>query len=241
MRVFKKINNIISSDAARDTSNELIKNAIGALMKDPVAFLELVKQSKLVPSMLRDAIFMECFQVFLLNSYDFDEYKQEFVDDNMTSFAVALAEVSPNEESGYKGDLDKLNEYAKRIIKIIDDCGTIQKSFYIACLARAVRSKKIDANKFFKLSHCIRNLTEEDLLLLNKSVSTDVVDSEEDYIDDFRALGLMRDVAGGFIYTKRAFELKKYALDYECKVDIPDKFQERYKPITFEPIGDDGI
>ena len=34
---------------------------------------------------------------------------------NMTSFAIASADASPNEESGYEGNPDKLQEYAKRI------------------------------------------------------------------------------------------------------------------------------
>ena len=123
----------------------------------------------------------------------------------------------------------------------MDDCGTIQKTYYTACFARAVRNKGIDSNMFFKLSHCIRSLTEEDFLLLKKSITTNVIDSDEDYIEDFRALGLMRDVDGRFAYTKRAFELNKYALDYEGKVEIPDHFPERFRPITSEPISEDEI
>ena len=236
MNKFKKINNIIKSDAVNEASGELFKDAIGALMNGPIAFIELINQSRLVPSMIRDAIFMDCFQVFLLNAYEFDVDKQEFIDENMTSFAVALAEASPNGESGYEGNPQVLQEYAKRIIKVIDDCGTIQKAYYIACLARAVKYKLIDANKFFKLSHCVRSLTEEDLLFLNKSITNDVINANEEYIDDFRALGLMMDVDGGFAYTKRAFELKKYALNYDGENEIPNVYPERFKPITYTPI-----
>lgn len=46
-------------------------------------------------------------------------------------------------------------------------------------------------------------------------------------MDDFRGQGLMYEVDGGFAYSKRAFQLLKYALEYEGTVCIPDKFPER--------------
>ena len=241
VNVIKNAKGILMSDTSREYSTELAKNAISALMLDPVAAWDLIGNIKNGPSIVRDGIFMECFQVFLLNSCEYDTDRQEFVENNLDSFVVALAEVSPNLASNYQGNEEQLNEYAKRLIKLIDDCGTIQKSYYIACLARAVRAKVIDVNKFFKLCHCIRSLTEEDLLFLRIHITTDIISDDEEYIDDYRSLGLMKDVDGGFSYTKRAFELKKYALEYEGQVKIPDSFPERFKPITTEAISKDDI
>ncbi len=229
------------SDSAEDTTGEIFKDAVGALQKDPISAWSLIKNMKNLPSTLRDSIFMECLQVFLLNSYTFDLEKQEFVGDNLISLTVALAEASPNQEAGYAGNPEALREYAKRIVKLIDDCGTIQKAYYIACLTRAIRSHSIDTTKYFKLCHCIRNLTEEDLLFLKSHISKNIITTDEDYIDDFRALGLLKDVDDGFAYTKRAFELKKYALDYEGNVVMPETFPERYRPITMEPISTDEV
>lgn len=240
-KIIKSVKGIIMPDSTKDTAGEIFKDAVGALQKDPISAWSLIKNMKNLPSALRDSIFMECLQVFLLNSYPFDLDKQEFVGDNLISLAIVLADASPNQEAGYAGNPEVLREYAKRIVKLIDDCGTIQKAYYLACLTRALTSRAIDTKKYFKLCQCIRNLTEEDLLFLKSHISQNIITTDEDYIDDFRALGLLKDVDDGFAYTPRAFELKKYALNYEGNVIIPASFPERYKPITMEPISKEDI
>lgn len=141
--------------------------------------------------------------------------------------ANSLAEVSPNDEANYAGDPDKLHEYSKRIVKLIDDCGTIQKAVYLANISRAFAQHEIDKRLFFKLGQCIRMLTEEDLLFLRENIKEGTISGENDYIDDFMGLGLMYNVDGGFHYSLRAFRLLEHALNYEGKVRIPDKFPER--------------
>ena len=37
----------------------------------------------------------------------------------------------------------------------------------------------------------------------------------------------MYEVDAGFAYSKRAFQLSKYALNYERNISIPEKFPER--------------
>lgn len=131
--------------------------------------------------------------------------------------------------------------YAKRLIKLIDDCGTKQKAYYLACLARALLSKQIDTQKFFQLSRCIRNLTEEDLLFLSERIEPGNISRDEDYVDDYRALGLIYETDEGFSYSKRAFELKKYALCYETHIEIPDSFPPKYEPFVGQAISGDEI
>lgn len=70
-------------------------------------------------------------------------------------------------------------------------------------------------------------LTEEDLLFLKNSVTETTVSEFGDYVDDFRGQGLMYEVDVGFAHSKRAFQLLKFALDYEGTVRIPEKFPER--------------
>ncbi len=241
LKIIKNAKGILTSETAKEELTEIGKGAISSLQLDPVAALEMIKKLHNLPSAVRDGIFIENLQVFLLNSCEYDSDKQEFVDKTLTSFVRALAEVSPNEEAGYIGDPDRLTEYAKRIVKMIDDCGTVQKSFYLACLARAVRAKFISSSEFFKFAHCIRNLTEEDLLFLKRNITRDVISDDVEYIDDFRALGLMKDVDGGFAYTERAFKLVKYSLDYEGHLELPEKYPDRFRPITAEPISDEQI
>lgn len=241
MNFIKNVKGIVMSDAAKDYLPEMVKNAIGALTGDPLSALEMIKNVKSFPAAVRDGIFMECLQIFLLNSCEYDTENQEFVDKNLSAFVIALAEAGPNEATGYEGDPERLTEYAKRLIKLIDDCGTIQKSYYIACLARAVRAKYITASQFFKFSHCIRSLTEEDLLFLKNHIGKEVISTDDEYIDDYRALGLMKDVDGGFAYTERAFKVVKYALDYEGNLELPDSYPERFTPITAQGISDEAI
>ena len=240
-KIIENSKGIVMSDSIKDVAVELVEDLIGVLQKSPVESLKLFYDIKNANSKIRDGIFLECFLVFLLNSAEYDVKKQEFVNLKMDSFVKMLAESSPNYESGYQGNPELLNEYAKRIIKIIDDCGTIQKSYYIACLARAVRYKRIDVNKFFKLSHCVRNLTEEDLFFLSNNLTDKIISEDEEYIDDFKSLGLMKDVEGGFAYTGRAFDLRNYALNYEAHPLIPNSLPKRYMPSTSASIDEKEI
>ena len=241
MCIIKK-NNIRQLNNTTSLFSDMFEEVITALtQRDPISAIDVIKKIRATPSAIRDSIFMDCFQVFLLNSYEPDSVTGKIVDNNIKSFIEALADASPNLESGYKGDPDRLTEYAKRIVKVIDDCGTIQRAYYLACLARAVRGKHIDANKFFKLSHCICSLTEEDLVYLNKNIAPGLIDTDNEYIDDFRALGLMKEISGGFEYTKRAYELKKFALDYEGNIQIPDTFTERLMAHNTEPLSAEAI
>lgn len=227
LNMLSTLKNTVSSGTARDTAKDFYHNILDVFSLDPVAALDLVKGVKNLPSTIRDGIFFECFETYILNLNKYDDKKKAFVEDNLKNMAISLAEVSPNDEAGYEGDPDKLHEYSKRIVKLIDDCGTIQKAVYLANISRAFAKHEIDKRLFFKLGQCIRMLTEEDLLFLRENVKEGTISGESDYIDDFRGLGLMYEVDGGFSYSPRAFKLLEYALDYEGKVSVPEKFPER--------------
>ena len=102
-------------------------------------------------------------------------------------------------------------------------------------------SKQIDTRKFFQLSRCIRNLTEEDLLFLSKRIEPGNISQDEECVDDYIALGLLYETDEGFSYSKRAFELKKYALCYETHIEIPDSFPQKYEPFIRQEISEDQI
>lgn len=219
--------NTVSSGTAKATAKDFYHNILDVFSLDPVAALDLIKDVKNLPSTIRDGIFFECLEAYILNLNEYDYKKKAFVEDNLKKIAISLAEASPNEEVGYAGDTDKLHEYSKRIVKLIDDCGTIQKAVYLANISRAFAKHEIDKRLFFKLGQCIRMLTEEDLLFLRENVKEGTIDGESDYVDDFRGLGLMYEVEGGFSYSPRAFKLLEYALNYEGKVSVPKKFPKR--------------
>lgn len=129
--------------------------------------------------------------------------------------------------SGYVGDVERLHEYSKRIIKLIDDWGTVQKVVYLANISRAFADYQIKKRELFKLAQCVRMLTEEELLFLKENISDEIVTEDGEYIDDFRGLGLLYEVDGGFAYSQRAFRLLKYVLEYERGISIPESFPER--------------
>lgn len=239
--LFGKIRKIIQSPATKESGITILKDLIGVFMCDPNAAWSLTEDLKSLPSTIRDGIFLECLETYILYSYSFNEETKQFETENLQSLAAALAEASPNAEAGYEGNPEKLAEYAKRLIKLIDDCGTKQKAYYLACITRALLSKQIDTRKFFQLSRCIRNLPEEDLLFLSKNIEKGNVSRNEDYIDDYRALGLLYETDEGFSYSKRAFELKKYALCYETHIEIPDSFPPKYEPFIGQEASEDEI
>lgn len=227
MDMLSTIKNIVSSGTTGATVKDFYHDIIDVFSLDPVVALDFVKSVKNLPSTIRDGIFFECLEAYILNLNKYDDKKKAFVEDNLRKMAISLAEASPNDEADYVGDPNKLREYSKRIVKLIDDCGTIQKAVYLANISRAFVKNEIDKRLFFKLGQCIRMLTEEDLLFLRKNVAEGTISGDSDYVDDFRSQGLLYEIDSGFAYSKRAFQLLKYALNYEGVVQIPEKFPDR--------------
>ena len=227
MGMLNNMKETLVSDTSKSIGKEIANDIYDTLNMDPRAAKELIETLKSLRPSVRDGIFYECFETYLLNLNGYDSNKDIFIEDNLRKMAECLAEVSPNEDAHYVGDPDRLREYAKRIVKLIDDCGTNQKAFYIANISRALANKFISKAQFFKLAQCIRMLTEEDLLFLTSNVTDEIIEDEAEYLDDFRGLGLMYEVNGGFAYSQRAFLLLKYALRYEEKIEIPETFPDR--------------
>ena len=101
---------------------------VGALCKDPVAAFDFVEGVRKLPIAIRDVIFLENLAVVLENIQPEDDKSQR----HLKSFVELLAECSPNKEANYEGNPELLDEYARKIIKVIDDCGTRQKAIYIS-------------------------------------------------------------------------------------------------------------
>lgn len=227
MDMLSTMKNTVSSEIAKAVAKDFYHNILDVFSLDPVAALDLINDVKNLPSTIRDRIFFECFEAYILNLNKYDYKKKAFIEDNLKKMAILLAEVSPNDEADYVGGPNRLHEYSKRIVKLIDDSGTIQKAVYLANISRAFAKHEIDKRLFFKLGQCIRMLTEEDLMFLKTNVTEGTVSGAGDYVDDFRGQGLMYEVDAGFAYSKRAFQLLRYALNYEGNVRIPEKFPER--------------
>lgn len=198
-----KLRNLIHSNEIREKGKSMLENLTVALLSgDVIAIGNLLRELVGSPYFIREEIFWQNFIEYLDNACD-DE-------DDLRKLSEVLAEDGNS------------NENAKRLLKIIDDIGTRRKAIYISNLTRACCQHLIDRGKFFKLSQCIVRLTDEDLAFLCDNISKKKVETDEEYIDDFRNCGLMKEVDGGFVYTKRAFELKKYSLWYGHEVEIPE-------------------
>lgn len=236
----------IIAKSLHDNLGAVLNDVYGILCNNPQSFFSFMMDAKKAPGSIRDSIFVECFIEFYEKAYDIGTNRNAFIANNLRAFSVALAEATPNLEADYAGNPEKLHEYAKRVVKAIDDCGTIQKASYIGYLSRALMNDypsdiKMDTNMYFKLIRCIRNLTEEDLEFLNANIREGLITDDMDYIDDFISLGLMKGVSGGYEYTERAYYLKKYALDYEHHNDIPQLTHKRVMPAFPDRIDEDYI
>lgn len=230
MNKLKWLLSYIKSKTLKEDVNSLTENAIGVCMKDPVAAFKLVKQIRFLPLRIKDGIYWEHFETYLYHLYDYDKETNIFVDKNKKKLSVMLAEDIPNNEAGYSGNSNRLRENIKRIIKLLDDAGTSQKAVYYANLTRAALNDFITRDKFFKLCKCVTELTEEDIdlfIIHIQMIGTTTIKDDKDFIDDFRSLGLLKEVNGGFAYTNRAFELLKFGFKYEEKVNIPEDIQKR--------------
>lgn len=198
-----KLKTLVCSNEIREKGKGLLENLAVALVSgDIIAIGNLFKDIVGNPYFIKEEIFWQNFIEYLDNTCD-DE-------DDLRKLSEMLAEDGNS------------NENAKRLLKLIDDIGTRRKAIYISNLTRACCQHLIDRNKFFKLSQCIVRLTDEDLIFLCDNISKKKIETDEEYIDDFRNCGLMKEVDGGFVYTKRAFELKKYSLWYGYDVEIPE-------------------
>ena len=111
----------------------MIKSMISSLLGDPVSAWDTINNLRTMPLKVRDGIFLECFQVFLLNIYEFDLEKQEFVDQTLKSFVVSLAEASPNAEASYDGNEER----------------TLERNTVITIMTREEISEKVTGVKRF--------------------------------------------------------------------------------------------
>lgn len=201
--VMGKFKRCVCSDAIKEKTKGLLENLTVALVSGDITVIgKLLKDVMGSPYFIREEIFWQSFIEYLDNTCD-DEC-------DLRKLSEMLAEDGNS------------NENAKRLLKIIDDIETQRKAIYLSNLTRACCQHLIDKNKFFKLSQCIVRLTDEDLMFLCDNIDKKKISTDEEYIDDFRNCGLMKEVDGGFVYTKRAFELKKYSLWYGHDVEIPE-------------------
>ena len=191
---------LLKSDFGKQKTLDLVEAIFGIISKDPISAISLVNQIIKLPMNIRDEIFWENFACYLYNvcRYRVDENTEVQLDFKYKKrFLEVLSEELPNTEAGYSGNPEKLHENIKRVVKLIDDAGTFQKSVYYANLTRALLNEEITKNRFFKLCRCINNLTEEDLVYFKADITKNgksIIKEDRDIMDDFRSVGLLMEV-----------------------------------------------
>ena len=196
------IKSLAKSTEIKEYGKTMLEELVSAIASgDILALGKLIRDIFNSPYFIREQIFWKNFIDYLDNACEDEK--------GLRTLSEKLAEDGNSYEN------------TKRIIKIIDDVGTRRKALYVSNLTRACCMGNISVSKFFKLSQCIVGLTDEDLMFLCENIGPKTIDTDEEYIDDFRNCGLLKEVEGGFVYTKRAYELKKYSLWYGYDVEIP--------------------
>lgn len=197
------IKSAVKNTEIKEYGKTMFEELVSAIAGGDISALgKLIKDICNSPYFVREQIFWQNFIDYLDNACEDEE--------ELRKLSAKLAEDGNSYEN------------TKRIIKIIDDVGTKKKTVYISNLTRACCMGNISVSKFFKLSQCIVRLTDEDLMFLCDNISPQIIDTDEEYIDDFRNCGLMKEIDGGFVYTRRAYELKKFSLSYGHDVVIPE-------------------
>ena len=214
------IKSMTKSTEIKEYGKTMLEELVAAIAGgDILALGKLIRDIFNTPYFVREQIFWQNFIDYLDNACENEE--------DLRILSGKLAEDGNSYEN------------AKRIIKIIDDVGTKKKALYVSNLTRSCCMGNISVSKFFKLSKCIVGLTDEDLAFLCDNISQKTIDTDEEYIDDFRNCGLLKEVEGGFVYTRRAYELKKYSLWYGHDVEIPQiPERQMISAIGYEIIDD---
>ena len=104
---------LIESETIKQEVTSFTENAIGAFLLDPVDLYKVIKNIWSMHSRIRDGIYWENFVAYLFHVYDFDEKKKRFINNNKKKLAEMLAEDTPNQEAGYKGNPERLRENVK--------------------------------------------------------------------------------------------------------------------------------
>ena len=80
---------VARSDTVKASGKTLFKDIIGILMYDPNAAWSMLEDVKKLSSTIRDGIFFECLETYILYSYRYNEETNQFESENLQSLAEA--------------------------------------------------------------------------------------------------------------------------------------------------------
>ncbi len=70
------LNDIISAQTTKNVTRALLKDVAGVFLCDPQSMIDLLPDLIKAPSTIRDGIFMDSLQAFLLHTYQYDYEKR---------------------------------------------------------------------------------------------------------------------------------------------------------------------
>lgn len=205
---------VTQSKEMKDESKKFLENVIKAAMGDAFAAKDALKFISSSPFFIREALFWEKFTQYLNGVFS--------EKDNIRKLSEVFAE---NEEK---------SEYARRIIKVIDDLDSIAKVKYVINLTRALLMEHIEKPEYYRLCNVLRNTFEEDLQYLNQNIKKENL-KDDIHIRFLQQNGLAEQTVitnkgnNEFEFTPLAHMLDIYGLDYgneekyKYRSDSPDK------------------
>ena len=196
------IKRVLASAEFNDGRNEFFENSISAITGDLVALKKVAEFIIKSPIFIRECLFWEKFTLFLKGTFQED-------DDPIKLAAV----FSNNEEK---------EEYARRIISIIDSIDATTKVIYVVNLTRALLTGLICKTDYYRLCNAVRNNIEEDLLFLSQNINKKLTENNIQ-IEFLKNNGLIvQTIISGnndeddekYAFTPFAKMLDKFGLDY---------------------------
>ena len=88
MNMLSTMKNTVSSGTAVTAAKDFYHNILGVFNRDPEAAFDFIKDVKNFPSTIRDGIFFECLEAYILKLNEYDPQKEAFVENNLKKMSV---------------------------------------------------------------------------------------------------------------------------------------------------------
>ena len=162
---------VFGSNEFSTAKNNFLKNLIRAASGNAVAAAEALEFFLQAPVFLRECLFWEKFSMYL-NGVFIEE-------DDIRKLGEVFRENKEKED------------YARRIIKIIDDIDTLNKVKYIINLTRALTRNLIKKSDYYRLCYTVRSALQEDLTFLIMNINDDHLKNSI-HVDFLKQNGLVK-------------------------------------------------
>ncbi len=173
---------LISSKDVQDASEDLLFDAAGAILGDPIAMGRLILAIGKSTLFIQNQIFWAKFENFLNGVY--------VDDDSRLKMAAKLSSYGNKDDN------------AARIISVIDRADSMRKITFLINASKSLCADYIDLKLYFRICHAISNTLLEDLLFLRDNID------EEDLPYSEEAQGLL---SAGLMYMSQVGEVPTYS------------------------------